>query len=193
MIGSQTIAAGAALSAFRADSQDNRLLRLDFPCQDGPDAILLVNTLRAHEEISRCFRFEAELLSDDARIPLKAMMARMVTISMVREDGILRYFNGYVTEFRFVRADGGFAFYQMVLEPWLAFAKLRKDNVSFHARSVMELTEATFANYRQRNWNSLIYGEDPRLTCANQYNETDYNHLHRRWEALGLHYWYEHD
>ena len=94
---------------------------------------------------------------------------------------------------RFVRTDGGFALYQMVLEPWLAFAKLRKDNVSFHARSVMELTEATFANYRQRSWNSLIYGEDPRLTCANQYNETDYNHLHRRWEALGLHYWYEHD
>lgn len=33
----------------------------------------------------------------------------------------------------------------------------------------MELTEATFANYRRRNWNSLIYGEDPRLTCANQH------------------------
>lgn len=36
-------------------------------------------------------------------------------------------------------------------------------------RSVMELAEATFANYRRRNWNSLIYGEDPRLTCANQH------------------------
>jgi type VI secretion system secreted protein VgrG len=53
--------------------------------------------------VSRCFRFEVELLSDDARIPLKTMMARMVTISLVREDGSLRYFNGYVTEFRFLR------------------------------------------------------------------------------------------
>ncbi|AWL07603.1 hypothetical protein DIR46_03365 [Massilia oculi] len=34
-----------------------------------------------------------------------------------------------------------------------------------------------------------VYEDDPRLTVANQYNETDYNHLHRRWEALGLHYW----
>jgi type VI secretion system secreted protein VgrG len=30
------------------------------------------------------------------------------------------------------------------------------------------------------------------MTCANQYDETDYNHLHRRWEALGLAYHYEH-
>jgi type VI secretion system secreted protein VgrG len=192
MIGPQAIAAGAALSVFTLDAQHDRLMRLEFPRGDGPDAILLPNRMSAHEEVSRCFRFEVELLSDDARVPLKAMMARMVTISLVREDGSLRYFNGYVTEFRFLRADGGFAFYHMVLEPWLAFTKLRKDNVSFHGKSVIEITELTFAHYRQKDWNPLIVGEYPRMTCANQYDETDYNHLHRRWEELGLHYWYEH-
>jgi type VI secretion system secreted protein VgrG len=189
---SQAIAAGAALSAFSLDAQHDRLMRLEFPRGDGPEAILLPNRMSAHEEVSRCFRFEVELLSDDARIPLKAMMARMVTISLVREDGSLRYFNGYVTEFRFLRADGGFAFYHMVLEPWLAFAKLRKDNRLFLGKSVIEITELTFAQYRQKDWNPVIVGEYPRMTCANQYDETDYNHLHRRWEELGLHYWYEH-
>jgi type VI secretion system secreted protein VgrG len=192
MDGSQAIAAGAALSAFSLDAQHDRLMRLEFPLDDGPNRILLPNRLKAHEEVSRCFRFEVELLSDDARIPLKAMMAKMVTISLVREDGSLRYFNGYVTEFRFLRADGGFALYHMVLEPWLAFAKLRKDNRSFLGKSVIEITELTFAQYRQADWNPVIVGEYPRLTCANQYDETDYNHLHRRWEELGLHYWYEH-
>ncbi|WP_198120532.1 type VI secretion system Vgr family protein [Massilia rhizosphaerae] len=192
MDGSQAIAAGAALSAFGLGAQHDRLIRLAFPRGDGPDAILLPNRLSAHEEISRCFRFDVELLSDDAQLPLKSMMARMVTISVVREDGSLRYFNGYVTEFQFLRADGGFAFYRMVLEPWLAFAKLRKDNVSFHGKSVIELTELTFAHYRQADWRTHIVDEFPRMTCANQYDETDYNHLHRRWEALGLAYHYEH-
>jgi len=192
MDGSQAIAAGAALSVFSHDAQHDRLMRLDFPRGDGPDAVLLPNRMTAHEEVSRCFRFEIEVLSDDARVPLKAMMARMVTISVVREDGSLRYFNGYVTEFRFLRADGGFAFYQMVLEPWLAFTRLRKDNVSFHGKNVIELSELTFAHYRQADWHVVMTGEDPRMTCANQYDETDYNHLHRRWEALGLMYWYEH-
>jgi type VI secretion system secreted protein VgrG len=74
----------------------------------------------------------------------------------------------------------------------MAFTKLRKDNVSFHGKSVIEITELTFAQYRQKDWTPLIVGEFPRLTCANQYDETDYNHMHRRWEEFGLHYWYEH-
>ena len=183
----------AALSAFGPASQERRLLRLDFPHGDGPaDTVLLVNSLQANEALSRDFRFEAELLSDDAHIALSAMMGRMVTVSMVRDDGTLRHFNGYVGEFRLLRADGGFAWYRMLLQPWLAFAGLRQDNVSFHGQSVMQLTETTFAHYQQRDWKTCLQGDDPQLSCANQHNETDYNHLHRRWEALGWHYWYEH-
>lgn len=183
----------AGLSAFEFAAQERRLLKIDFPHEDGPaGAIMLVNSLTAREEISRDFRFEAELLSDDAHIALKTMMGRMVSISMVRDDGTLRHFNGYVGEFCLLRADGGFAWYRMVLQPWLAFARLRQDNVSFHGQSVMQLTETTFAHYEQRDWKTSIHGDDPQITCANQHNETDYSHLHRRWEALGWHYWYEH-
>lgn len=184
----------AALSALGLDSQSNRLLRMDFPQDDGPDSIMLVNSLTAREEVSRDFRFDVEVLSDDARIPLKAIMAKMVTISLVREDGSLRYFNGYVSEFRFARADGGFAYYNMVLSPWLAFTRLRQDCVSFHGRSVLQITDSTLLNYRQHDWKVRLFApdDDPQLSCANQYNETDYNHLHRRWEARGLYYWYEH-
>ena len=192
MVESQVIAAGAALSAFSGQSQHKRLMRLEFPFNDGPPAILLPNKLVAHEEVSRGFRFVLEVLSDDSRIPLKIIMGKMVTISLVRQDGSLRYFNGYVTEFRFLRSDGGFAFFQMVLEPWLALTRLRKDCVSFHHKSVREITEETLKHYPQADWYMHTFEEDPRLTVANQYNETDYNHLHRRWEALGLHYWYEH-
>ena len=183
----------AALSVFDLAAQERRLLRIDFPHGDGPaGAILLVNSLTAREELSRDFRCDAELLSDDAHIGLKSMMGRMVTISMVRDDGTLRHFNGYVGEFSLLRADGGFAWYRVVLQPWLAFARLRQDNVSFHGQSLMQLTETTFAHYEQRDWKTCLHGDDPQLSCANQHNETDYNHLHRRWEALGWHYWYEH-
>jgi type VI secretion system secreted protein VgrG len=183
-----------ALSAFSTLSQHGRLMRMDFPHCDGPSAAMLINKIRMREELSRDFRIEAEVLSDDAGIPLKSMMARMVTILLVREDGSIRHMNGYVSSFALVRTDGGFAYYKMVLAPWLAFARQRKDNVSFRHRSVLEMTEATFAHYRQHDWTtrmSLDY-EDKKLTCANQHNETDYNHLHRRWEDAGLYYWYEH-
>jgi type VI secretion system secreted protein VgrG len=192
MVSIHELAAEAALSAFGIGAQNKRLLRLTFPKKDGPHALLLPNRLHAHEELSRGYRFEVEVLSDDASIPLKAMMARMVTISLVHAGGSLRYFNGYVTEFRFIRADGGFAFYQMVLEPFLAFARLRQDNVSFHGKTMRQITEDTLAHYRQADWHMFTHEDDPVLTAANQHNETDYNHLHRRWEARGMLYWYEH-
>lgn len=182
---SHEIAAGAARSAFSGASQHNRPMQLDFPFKDGPPAILLPNKLAALDEVSRRFRFEVEVLSDDPRIPLKILMGRMVTISLVREDGSLRYFSGYITEFRFLRSDGGFAFYQMLLEPWLAFARLRKDSRSFHNKSVREITEETLRHYRQADWHMHSTIDDSKPTVANQYNETNYNHLHRRWEALG--------
>ena len=120
----------AALSAFGSASQERRLLRLDFPHGDGPaDTVLLVNSLQAQEALSRDFRFEVELLSDDAHVALSAMMGRMVSIGMVRDDGSLRYFNGYVGEFRLLRADGGFAWYRMLLQPWLAFARSEERRV----------------------------------------------------------------
>ncbi|RZA15104.1 MAG: type VI secretion system tip protein VgrG, partial [Proteobacteria bacterium] len=179
----------ATLSVFGKASQLNRLLRLDFPFDDGPEqGTLLVNTMHAREELSRDFCIDLELLSDNAFIPLNPMMAKMVTVSLVRADGSLRYFNGYVSQFALLKTDGGFAFYRMVLGPWLTFARLREDCVSFQRQTVVQLTETTFENYLERDYRIALLDADPVLSCANQYNETDYNHLHRRWEALGLHY-----
>jgi type VI secretion system secreted protein VgrG len=180
-------------SVLDGDSQHGRLLTMDFPRGDGPEyAVLLVNSLHAREELSRSFRYEAELLSDDAHIALTAMMGKMVTISLVRDDGSQRHFNGYVTEFCLLGADGGLAKYRMVLEPWMAFTRLRQDCFSFHGRTVREITELTLRHCVQHDWKTNLCHDDPALTCANQYNETDYNHLHRRWEARGWFYWYEH-
>jgi type VI secretion system secreted protein VgrG len=70
-----------------------------------PEALLGIaqtNRLDATEGLSRDFRFTVEVLSNDASIPLTDVQGRMVTISLVREDGSLRYFNGYVFEFQFV-------------------------------------------------------------------------------------------
>ncbi|WP_338770386.1 type VI secretion system tip protein TssI/VgrG [Massilia sp. METH4] len=178
--------------SFDRLQQTGRLLRSHFPNDDGPEANLVVNTLCAQEELSRSFRFDVELLSDDVSIPLKSMIGKMMTVSLVRDNGTERHFNGYITEFRYMKTDGGFVYYYAVLEPWLAFAKLRKDCVSFLACSVLEMTEKTFAHYKEHDWKPQMRGEDAKITCMNQYNETDYNHLHRRWEAAGLYYWYEH-
>jgi type VI secretion system secreted protein VgrG len=69
----------ADLATFLGDRQHRRTLRLSFPHNDGPPATLLANWLDESEGLSRDFEFVVEVLSDNARIPLKQLMGRMVT------------------------------------------------------------------------------------------------------------------
>ncbi|WP_308922735.1 type VI secretion system tip protein TssI/VgrG [Janthinobacterium sp. J1-1] len=185
--------AAERLTALLGDMQGDRLLRLHFPQGDAPNGtLLLANALDASESLSRDFSYVVEVLSDNASIPLTALMGKMVSIELVREDGSLRYFNGHVFEFRFLRTDGGFAFYEIVLEPWLSHLRLRHNNVAFHGKTVADLTELVFNDYLMRDYKLAAGGPDPLITYICQYRESDHNLLHRHWEQLGWHYRYEH-
>jgi type VI secretion system secreted protein VgrG len=174
--------------------QTNRILRLSFPQDDGPAAQLVPQRLHATESLSRDFEYTVELLSDDASLALKDLMGCLVCVELVREDGSLRYFSRHVFAFRLVRTDGGISFYEAVLAPWLAYLKLRKDNYLFHGKTLRQQTEDIFADYGALpSWDFRVAGEDPSMTDACQFDESDHNYLHRRWEAAGWSYWYEHD
>ncbi len=181
------------LAEFANERQGKRLLRMSFPRQPGPKgALMLVNKLDCTESMSRGWRCQLEVLSDSARIRLRELSGKMVTVSMVRDDGTLRHFNGYVHEFAFVKTDGGFAYYRMVLLPWLADLALRSDCATFMNMGTGELLRNIFDNYDRRDFMTRIVDPDPDVTMRIQYNESDYNHLHRRLEADGWHTWIEH-
>ncbi|WUR14984.1 type VI secretion system Vgr family protein [[Empedobacter] haloabium] len=179
---------------LRYDRQSNRILRLSFPNGDAPAAQFLVNKLDASEGLSRDFDFTVELLSDSASIPLKEMQGKLLSIELVRGDGTLRYFSGYVFSFRRCRSDGSVTFYEASLGPWLKFLGVRKDNYLFHGKTLRQQTESIFEEYGvYPRWDWQVTADDPVMTDACQFDETDFNYLSRRWEAAGWHYWYEHE
>jgi type VI secretion system secreted protein VgrG len=180
------------LQELLRQGQHNRFLQLTFPHKDGPQAELLPQELHAVESMGQDFQFHIECLSSDASLELKELMGKMVTIRLHREDGSQRFFNGYVYAFSLRSADGGMATYQMVLRPWLAFTELRRDNYLFHGKTLRDQTELTFADYDVADWEWRCTDDDPAYTDACQFNESDYNYLHRRWESRGVFYWYEH-
>jgi type VI secretion system secreted protein VgrG len=173
--------------------QNKRLLRLSFPKDDAPPgALMVVNRLDAQEGLSRDFHYTIEILSDNPKIALKDVMGKMVTVELVRDDGTVRYFNGYVFDFRFIKHDAGFSYYDMVLLPWLAFLRYRRDNYIFHNKTVEEQTNLIFDNYPMHDWLAKQLGPDEAMTDSCQFDETDLNFVQRRWEAKGWYYWYEH-
>lgn len=174
--------------------QHNRILQLSFINDDGPEAELLINRLEASEALSRDFCYTLELLSNDADIALKSVMGKLLCAALTRGDGTQRYFTGYVDRFSFIRSDGGIAFYEARLVPWLAFLKSGKNNRVFHRLSLEGLSAELFSGCRlHAQWDCRLRQEDPIRTAMFQFDESDSNMLHRRWEEAGWHYHYEHD
>ncbi len=103
-----------------------------------------------------------------------------------------RYFNGYCFTFSLQRVENGLAVYQLVLKPWLAFFSLRSDHYLFHQQNIREQSTEIFTDSGLSNHEFRVRDADLKRTFSCQYDETDHNYLHRRWEEMGWLYWYEH-
>lgn len=169
-----------------------RLMKLTFPRNDGPQATLLINEMQAEEHVSADFTFTLQLLSDNTDIAMKDVQGKMVCVELLRANHSKRYFNGHCFEFSLQAIDNGTAIYKMVLKPWLAFLRLRKDIYIFQNKTTLQQTEEIFLDYGTARFEAKICEGDPIHTFACQHDESDYNYVHRRWEELGWHYWYEH-
>jgi type VI secretion system secreted protein VgrG len=92
-----------------------------------------------------------------------------------------------------LRTDGDVSFYQAQLGPWLQYLRLRTDNYIFHGKTLREQLESIFLDYGILPfWDFRVGGEDASMTDAVQFGESDYNYMHRRIEARGWLYFYEH-
>ncbi|MEC5159445.1 MULTISPECIES: type VI secretion system Vgr family protein [unclassified Janthinobacterium] len=172
--------------------QRSRILRLAFPNNDGPPFELVVNKLNAVESLSRDFEFTIELLSDRANLALKDMQGKMLSVALVQANGTLRYFSGYCFTFCLKKA-GNISYYEATLGPWLKYLTFGKDNYLFHNKTLREQTASMFGDYAvPADWDLRFVHDDPAMTDAMQFRESDHNYLHRRWEAAGWHYYYIH-
>lgn len=78
----------ALLDAIRLGGrQHNRILRLSFPHDDGPQAQLLMNKFDAVESLLHDFSFTIELLSDETSLSLKDLQGKLFNVELVRGDG----------------------------------------------------------------------------------------------------------
>ncbi len=173
--------------------QNNRMLTLTFPNEDVPYASQLVaNFITAKEQLNQDFEYKVELLSDNPEIVLNEMIGKMATVECLRYDGTSRFFNGYIFSFEYINNASGYSRYEMILKPWLAFFQYRKDCRTLQNQTIQQITDQYFANFDRHKVIYKLRKEYSPITFSIQFNETDYNYLHRQWEQVGWIYWYEH-
>lgn len=194
----QTLASAIVAGLAGGFVQHRRVLRLSTPL--GSDT-LLAESLRGEEEIDKGFRLQVSALSLDASIPLKSLLGQPVLLELQTAGfGAPRPFHGHVTAAELAGADGGFARYQLIVEPWTAFLGLGRDSRVFQDKTVFDILDAVFKAYDGKGklapaWRFDIADRSiyPQRSLVTQYQESDLAFAERLMSEEGLFYFFEHE
>ncbi|WP_332856644.1 type VI secretion system Vgr family protein [Duganella sp. S19_KUP01_CR8] len=179
-------------------TQSSRLLRLHTPI--GADK-LLAESVRAEETIGSGFTYRIEALSTDASIPLKSLLGQPVLLELLTIAGndAPRPFHGHITAVELHGSNGGFARYQLTVEPWSAFLGLGRDSRIFQDMQVFDIIDAVCASYEGQGRLTPLRRFDivdrdiyAKRSLTTQYQESDLAFITRLMEEEGLFYFYEH-
>src|SRR6185503_3638777 len=155
--------------------------------------VLLFHRMHAHEEMSRPFEYQLDLLSVKKDINPDDILGKNVTVKLALPDDSTRYYNGYVT--RFVaggRSLGRYARYVAVVRPWLWFLTRTADCRIFQEMTVPDIVKKVFGEEKTADFKFELTATYKKWTYCVQYRETDFNFVSRLMEEEGIGYYFTH-
>src|SRR5438876_516879 len=138
-----------------AYTQDNRFISIDTPL--GKD-VLLLQRFSGEEGLSRLFRFDLELLSEESSISFEKIVGRRVSLRVELADGGERYFNGFISRFAQSGSDDRFTYYQAEMVPWLWFLTRTSNCRIFQDKTVPEIIAKVFQELGFADFRDVLQG-----------------------------------
>jgi type VI secretion system secreted protein VgrG len=154
---------------------------------------LVFHHLTGREEVSRPFRFELWLLSENDRIALEGLLGTPVGITIALIEGGERHLHGLVAEAAYAGTEGSYARYRLVLVPWIWFLGRTADCRIFQQQTAVEIVKAIFDEHPIAEIEDrLTGGYETRDYCV-QYRESDLDFVSRLLESEGIAYYFRHE
>ena len=202
-----------ALESMLADyasafAQENRLFTLQIGDGKTYDDRLLPQTVEGEEALSGCYKYIVKGLSPDFFIPLDGLLGQSAQLDILTSTGgLLEAGDGYITrcglitEARALPSDGGFAQYQLTIEPPLALLRHRRTSRVFQDRTVPQIVQQILKEHIAANpaIAALLKTEFnltkpyPERSYCLQYRETDLEYVERILAEEGIAYRFEHE
>ncbi|HGM5884272.1 TPA: type VI secretion system Vgr family protein, partial [Stenotrophomonas maltophilia] len=131
-------------------------------------------------------RLQIDCLATDAFLELESWLEQPLTLQLRQADGSLRQWHGLCTEAAQLGSDGGLARYRLILEPWTALLRLRRNAVIFQDQDTRAICEQIFTDYPQAVFRFDVQAELPVRAITTQYRETDWAFVTRLLAEAGL-------
>ena len=175
------IPSSSLLASLASLSHRERLIQLQ-----GPEQGLVVERFEGAESVCGDNRLQIDCLATDAFLDLAPWLEQPLTLQLRQADGALRQWHGLCTEAAQLGSDGGLARYRLILEPWTALLRLRRNAVIFQDQDTRAICEQIFGDYPQAVFRFDVQAELPVRAITTQYRETDWAFVTRLLAEAGL-------
>lgn len=162
-----------------------------------------VLSMLGHEHLGQMYEYVVELaeVPEESLNPLDTpeppdlskLIGTAATVSMNMENSDdKRHFFGYVTKAKRGEKRGRYTIYTITLRPGIWFMTQSKDSKVFQEKSVKDVISEVLQDYDiSPKWD--LKETYPKLDYCVQYNETDFDFVHRLLEEAGIYYYFEHE
>ncbi len=141
-------------------------------------------------------------LSRDAHLDLAPLIGQPALLEWQTDASrsVRRPIHGQIMQARLLAANGGFARYQLTIEPALAMLAFRRDSWVFQSASVIDILTELLTDYQSSGQLAMHFRfdlADRAVYRANsyriQYQESDLHFFNRLLAEEGLYYYFEHN
>lgn len=169
--------------------QDLRMGRLSTTL--GKD-VLVLQRFEGVDRVNGLFDYHVACLSANANVDFDSLLGTHATVTLVGQDGTEHFFDGLVTESRWIGSGENGHRYELVMKPWFWLATMKRNQRIFHEKSVIEILQELLSFYGSAGSLVVKTNEtyDP-LEYTVQYRESDFDFACRMMERHGISYHFE--
>jgi type VI secretion system secreted protein VgrG len=173
-------------------SQKNRL-GVFHPPDNTTDGLALMR-FTGHEAVNDLFEIEVECLSTTASIDFDPLLGRNASVRLNTIDPAHpeRYFDGLLTEARWLGPVEEGHGYTLTLRPWLWVLGLRQNQRIFHNMTAPDILAAIFGEYGFDHVSDLQRSY-PEIEYTVQFQESDLEFAQRLMSMYAISYYFRHE
>ncbi len=152
-----------------------------------------VEHFQVTESVSSCFHVSLTLISEQRDISFSELSRKQGVLTLYGQGiGASRYFNGVISECRYLGEGRSYARYQLTLVPTIWFLTQRQDCRIFQAISASDVVKNVLDEASVDNYRFELSGSYSDLEYCLQYRETDAHFIQRLMAEHGMWYYFEH-
>ena len=152
--------------------------------------------LQSWEAQGRLPEHMLELLRLSTKTPLKPdqLLGTEASVHIKLDNSNTRYIHGVITHFERGGVVGRYDVYRITLQPWLWQLELGADCRIFQDKTVVEILDAVFAEYKSASRvDKHLQQSFAKRPYTVQYRESDYNFVTRLMEEEGINFYFKYE